>query len=283
MQSISIIASIILTIAIAVITINLVKTLRRKDSLIRVLQVNQIKVKSEISMKTRFVENISHDLRTPLNGILGFAELISISTNIEQVNGYGKIVYASAKELNELVNAILDIAKNETGNMNVVCANTEVRRLCESVAEIHGYCAKKKGLILSIDYEDALPVMIYTDRTKLMQLLNKLLHNAVKFTAHGAVFFHISKNNSNWIFRISDSGIGMNQKVVDQLFDRSKCRKSKMLGTACEQTGVLGMLLCKELAVLLGGSIHISSTPGVGTVAEIWMPFHEKYSYGIKS
>jgi signal transduction histidine kinase len=284
MQSIFIIATIIvLIIGVGVFIINLVKASRHKDSLLRVHQITQIKVKSESLMRTRFVESLSHDLRTPLNGILGFAELISISNNIEQVNGYGKIIYASAKELNELVDAILDNAKIESGNMNVVCVNTEVRRLCESVAEFHGYCAKRKGLILSIDYEENLPIMIYTDRIKLMQLLNKLLHNAVKFTSNGGVFFHVSKNNSYWTFRISDSGIGMNQIVVDQLFDRSQCTNSEILGTDCEQPGVLGMLHCKDLAVLLGGCIHISSTPGVGTVAEILMPFNEKNSYGIKS
>jgi signal transduction histidine kinase len=272
----TVVLALIFVLTTTAFAIYLVRALHLSKKVLRKLQVSQIKANSANLMKSRFVASISHDLRTPLNGILGFSELIAISKNLEQANSFGSIVHASAKHLRELVNTILDIAKIEAGKMEINYEITDLHQLCDSVAEIHRYSAKNKGLILSVDYDNNLPSSIYIDPTKLMQILNNLLHNAVKFTVQGCIFFHVAKKENKWLFRVADSGIGMSQADIEHIFDRFQCSEMEDLRATSEHGSGLGMALCKELTELLGGKLYVFSTLNVGTVAEIWIPINAK-------
>lgn len=258
----------------------MVKEIRAKNRMLRALQESQVKANSASAMKSRFVADISHELRTPLNGILGFSDLISKSTDITKMTYYGGLINSSAKHLHHLVNTMMDLAKIEAGKMEITRTACNLREVCDSVAGIHRYAAEKSEILLSVDYAKNLPVMIYTDRIKLMQILNNLLHNAVKFTAKGCVFLHVAQTRGGWQFRVADTGIGMTPAQLDQLFDRFSPSTGDAQSNGREQGSGLGMALCKDLVELLGGNIHASSTPGVGTIVEVTLPTDQESSHG---
>lgn len=258
----------------------MIKGIRAKNRVLRALQESQLKANSASAMKSRFVADISHELRTPLNGILGFSDLISKSTNISKTMYYGQLINSSAKHLHQLVNTMMDLAKIEAGKMEITRTACNLREVCDSVAGIHRYAAEKNEILLSVDYAEHLPKMIYTDRIKLMQILNNLLHNAVKFTVKGCVFLHVAQSRGAWQFKIADSGIGMTPAQLDQLFDRFSASAGDAQSNGREQGSGLGMALCKDLVELLGGNIHASSTPGVGTMVEVTLPIDQESDRG---
>lgn len=259
----------VLLFFIAASAVYSVRNIRLRGRALFKIHESQLRADSANEMKSRFVADMSHELRTPLNGILGFSDLISRGPDIEKSRNYGRLIHASAKHLHLLVNTMLDLAKIEAGKMDVVRTCCDVREVCDSVAGIHRYTAEAKELILSVEYSAGIPVFIHTDRIKLMQILNNILHNAIKFTEKGCIFFHIGWSENAWIFKISDTGIGMNSKELARLFDRFS-RSSMHAQAVARQVGSgLGMALCKELTDLLNGTIHVSSTAGVGTLVEL--------------
>jgi len=223
-------------------------------------------------MKSRFLASVSHELRTPLNGILGFSELVAMSTDAAQAANYGQLIHRSARHLHELVNTMLDLAKIEAGRMEVSRTLCDPRDICEAVAGMHRLAAEKKGLAFRIDYAPDLPTEIHTDRIKLMQILNNLLHNAVKFTLEGGVSLEVGLQDDVWLFRVVDSGVGMTPEQVAGLFDRFRHSEFHMAAVAREQGSGLGMALCKELVELLGGRIAVRSAPSEGTTVEVFLP-----------
>ena len=277
-KNLAIVLALIFVVTIFAFSFYLIRALRYKNKILCKLGESQIKANSANLMKSRFVATISHELRTPLNGILGFSELISTSTDIDRINRYGDIIHTSAQHLYALVNTLLDLAKIEAGKMEVIRTACELCEVCESVTSIHLYAAEKKGLILSSNYAPDLPKMINTDRIKLMQILNNILHNAVKFTVTGGVFFHVTQTGNQWMFRVTDSGIGMSPFEVEHVFDHFGSSDFSKKTVIKEQGSGLGMALCKELVELLGGSIHVTSTLGTGTVVEFLLPTNDAVS-----
>ena len=258
-----------LLVFIAASAVYSVRNIRLRGRALVKIQESQLRADSANEMKSRFVADMSHELRTPLNGILGFSDLIARSPDIEKSRNYGRLINTSAKHLHLLVNTMLDLAKIEAGKMDVVRTDCDIREVCDSVAGIHRYTAEAKDLILSVEYSAGIPVFIHTDRIKLMQILNNILHNSIKFTEKGCIFFHIDRSENSWIFKISDTGIGMNSKELARLFYRFSRSSIKAQAVARQVGSGLGMALCKELTELLNGTIHVSSTVDVGTLVEI--------------
>ncbi len=249
-----------------------IRNLRLRNRAARQLQETRAKTISANEMKSRFVADISHELRTPLNGILGFSELVSRSSDMQKSIAYGKMINSSARHLHQLVNTMLDLAKIEAGRMEIGVTPCDLREVCESVAGIHRHAAAGKELALSIDYAPGLPRTIHTDRIKLMQILNNVLHNAVKFTARGGVVLHVAQNADGWLFRVTDSGPGMSPGQLEHVFERfGHSGFGADPGTAERGSG-LGMALSRELVELLGGRIYVASSFGEGTTVEIQLP-----------
>ena len=250
----------------------MLRLVRSRNGILQKLEDSKIKASSANAMKSRFVAGISHELRTPLNGILGFSELIGMSNDFDEAKRYGKIVNKSAEHLHQLVNTLLDLAKIEAGQMETTRIYTDVRELCDSVVNIHRYSMEKKGIVLDIQYESDIPKIIYTDHIKMMQILNNVLSNAVKFTDEGAVFFSVSIERGKWSFSVADTGIGMSPAQLKNIFTRFNNIKLAQVESADRPGAGLGMALCKELVELLGGTIEIYSEPMVGTVVKVLLP-----------
>lgn len=251
-----------------------IRNLRLRSRAARQLQETRAKTVSANEMKSRFVADISHELRTPLNGILGFSELVSRSQDMQKSIAYGKMINSSARHLHQLVNTMLDLAKIEAGRMEVGVTPCDLRDVCDSVTGIHRHAAAGKKLALSIDYAPGLPKTIHTDRIKLMQILNNVLHNAVKFTVQGGVVLQVTQNQSAdcWLFRVSDSGPGMSAGQLEHVFERFGHSGFGADAVSAERGSGLGMALSRELVELLGGRIYVASSFGAGTTVEIQLP-----------
>lgn len=255
--------------AIVWYTASILRLITSRNNILVRLEESNVKANSANEMKSKFVSSISHELRTPLNGILGFSELVEMSGSLEEARKYGSIIHSSSEHLHQLVNTLLDLAKIEAGQMAVVRTKSNIRELLESVVSLYRFEAERKGLLLNLSFEQDLPKVIVTDRIKLMQVLNNLVSNAVKFTDSGAIFVSAKYAAPNWEITVADTGVGMSQTQIDGVFDRFNNVKLDSISTSEKQGAGLGMALCKELVELMDGRISLQSEVNVGTSVQI--------------
>ena len=214
-------------------------------------------------MKSVFLASMSHELRTPLNGILGFAELLKLDLQDPEQQSYADTIHSSGRHLLNLLNDLLDLAKIEAGRMELKPVSTDVRSLIGSVAAIHRAHAETKGLQLCEKYSHDLPDSLVCDPTRLSQVLNNLLNNAVKFTSQGIVELTVEFDKSTVRFTVRDTGIGISQEQQQRIFERFHQADNFLTS---EQSGTgLGLALAKELVELMGGEMHFTSTLGEGS------------------
>jgi signal transduction histidine kinase/PAS domain-containing protein len=219
--------------------------------------------------KSQFLANMSHEVRTPLNGVIGFAELLQETGLDETQKEYLEIVRKSAHALLAIVNDILDLSKIEAGKLELDFHESNLRDLVEQSVNILRLQAQKKGLDLQCRIASDVPELIWVDSLRVRQILVNLLSNAVKFTENGHVTLDVTfvegdTSDAQITFAITDTGIGISPEKQRQLFqafsqaDTSTTRKFGGTG--------LGLVISSLLANKMGSSIELSSTPGVGSV-----------------
>jgi len=225
-------------------------------------------------IKSQFLANMSHELRTPLNAIIGYSEMLSEEAEElgEQVfvEDLGKIRNAG-KHLLALINDILDISKVEAGKMEVHLETFDLSVLIQDVITTVKPLIEKNGNILESSLEQG---EITTDVTKIRQILINLLSNASKFTQNGTLSLEVQRelrnNRTGYSFRIKDTGIGMTPEQIGKLFqpfmqaDSSTTRKYGGTG--------LGLAISHSFCELLGGTIHVESELGAGSLFTCWLP-----------
>ncbi|WP_283193792.1 ATP-binding protein [Rhizobium sp. AN80A] len=218
--------------------------------------------------KSQFMATMGHEVRTPLNAILGTAELLELGELSERVRGSVQTIRRSGESLLEILNEILDFAKMENGRIDVCPAPTDIRALVTGAMEMMRDRAAEHGDTLVADVGDNPRFdTIMTDGMRVRQILVNLLSNAIKFTINGAVVLKMSEGLSDGRpvirFAISDTGIGIDEEGQEKLFkpfsqvDSSISRKYGGTG--------LGLTICKEIVDSLGGSIGVSSAKGQGS------------------
>lgn len=224
--------------------------------------------------KSEFLANMSHELRTPLNSSLILARLLAQNPegnlSAEQVK-FAESIYSAGNDLLNLINDILDISKVEAGKLEIRPENTSVARLVEGLRGLFQPLATDKQLDFQVDMQDGAPLMLFTDRQRLEQVLKNLLSNAVKFTEKGSVNLLVAMApNEGIAFTVRDSGIGITADQHESIFEAFR----QADGTTNRRYGGtgLGLSISRDLAALLGGSISVSSTPGQGSMFTLVLP-----------
>jgi PAS domain S-box-containing protein len=227
--------------------------------------------------KDRFLATMSHELRTPLNAIIGFTGLMLMKLpgplTGDQERQLG-MVQSSAKHLLSLINDLLDLAKIDSGNVQIQLGAVPVQPLIEEVAATLRPAAEDKGLRLELKLPPE-PLVVQTDRRALQQILINLANNAIKFTERGSVSIavRLARHQNGWQHELSVSDTGTGISPVDQarLF-----QPFTQVGNAAGRGGTegtgLGLYLCRKLAELLGGRITMRSEPGKGSSFTLTLP-----------
>ncbi len=224
--------------------------------------------------KTEFLANMSHELRTPLNAIIGFSEIIAgrvFGDDPERYRGYAQDIVDSGRHLLSIINDILDIAKIESGRLELSDDRVSIAATLRSCLNIVRERAHAAELDLAAELPDRLPEL-RADERAIKQVLLNLLSNAVKFTKPGGqvTVSAALETDGSLVVRVADTGIGIAQEDLARVFAPFEQVENAMSRTA-EGTG-LGLPLVRSLVELHGGRIEIDSTPGVGTTVTVLLP-----------
>ena len=222
--------------------------------------------------KTRFLSNMSHDIRTPMNAILGYAQLMEDNLkgkNLPETSEYLKKLQQSGNLLLSIINNVLDMARIESGRMEIDENYGRIEDIWQTLFEVFGDEAKKKNIVLqytiNVEHEN-----ILTDTTKVKEIFVNILSNAIKYTSSGgSVKVSVDElpcDEAGYMMvrtRVSDTGIGMSQEYLTNIFEaftrERNVTKSKIAGTG------LGMSIVKKYVDLLGGTINVESELGKGS------------------
>jgi len=228
-------------------------------------------------LKSEFLATMSHEIHTPMNGIIGMSEVLLHTTLTAEQREYAQIVHQEGRALLVIINDILDFSKIEAGKVILEHTPLNIYRMVEHISELLRPRAQHKGVTLSSRLLADVPTTVIGDETRLKQILNNLIGNAIKFTHEGEVNVNVSvtKHEPNtkflWLgFSISDTGIGISaeaQKALFQPFTQADGSITRKFGG----TG-LGLAICKRLVELMGGTISVTSTLGKGTTFSFEVP-----------
>lgn len=254
------------------VSAHLVASVRTQGRLLQNLRASEASARAASQLKSRFLANVSHDLRTPLNGILGFSELVAQAPDAPTLSRYGQMIHRSATQLHSLVNTMLDLAQIEAGRMRLERSWFNVLDVCLAVTDLHRLNAENKGLQWLVQHDADLPTKLYSDKLRLTQVLGNVLHNAVKFTERGSIHCTVSHRAGHWHFWVRDTGPGMSPEQQAEIFERFRGSSASSVDEPVQRGSGLGLALCKELMDLLGGRIALHSTPGQGTQVELVLP-----------
>ena len=220
---------------------------------------------------------MSHEIRTPMNGIIGFADLLSTSEiPIPEQKQFLQIIKNSGEQLLQIVNDILDYSKLEAGQMTVVKEKVSLMEVIHKINIDFSKRAEEKGLDFILECPKSLnEVILVTDEYKLIQILNNLLSNALKFTEKGQVILECVEEEKHLKFFVRDTGIGIPPEKQTIIFERFRQADEK-LSRKYGGTG-LGLSISKGFVKLLGGTIGFESQQEVGTSFWFTVPYcHQK-------
>lgn len=227
-------------------------------------------------VKTEFVANVTHELRTPVNGILGNTrELIDGETEGTKLKLL-HLIERGCNDMHALINNILDFSKLDAGKFVLEPRSFHFRNMLDYVKGNHSNKIIEKGLNFSITVSPEIPECVIGDELRIVQILNNLISNAYKFTSVGGVHVEVVKtaqmgNKVELFFMVIDTGIGIAKADQDKLF-KSFSQVDASISRKYGGTG-LGLNICKQLVELMGGSIHVESDVGRGSIFSfhIWI------------
>ena len=241
-------------------------------------ELRKAKQLTEESSKAKelFLANMSHEIRTPMSGILGIAKLLSKTRLDEQQTQYINLVMASANSLLAIVNDVLDIEKIASGKFELEQIPFKLEEKVSTTVQSFQFKAEEKNIMLTFKSNVADDLVVMGDSSRLGQILNNLISNALKFTSNGEIFISISYARHEYKnvvieFEVRDTGLGIKPDKLADIFkpfmQASSDTSRKFGGTG------LGLSICKELIEMQGGKITVESEMGVGTCFTFYIPY----------
>jgi len=238
-----------------------------RDELWRLKEAASARDRAEAASeaKSRFLTTMSHEVRTPISGILGMADLLREASLDPENASYVEAIRSSGGALIALIDEILDLAKIEAGRFDLVVETVDLRRLTEGVVELLAPRAQSKGLEIACSFSAAAPRFVRADGLRLRQVLTNLAGNAVKFTDHGGVCVTVERGDKGAArFSVIDTGPGVPADRREAIFDSfeqgdgSHARRFEGAG--------LGLAISRELVRLMGGELTLADNPGGGSI-----------------
>ncbi|MFV3336572.1 response regulator [Pseudomonas sp. NY15349] len=224
--------------------------------------------------KTRFLATMSHEIRTPMNAVIGILELALKRADDKPIDRASiEIAHTSAKSLLELIGDILDIARIESGRLNLSPKRANLRELVESVARVFEGLARQKRLSLILEIDSSINCDVLIDALRFKQILSNLISNAIKFTEEGTITVRtagmlIDANLLTVNLSVEDTGVGIStadQECLFRPFAQAQRNEQHTEGTG------LGLVICRSLCEMMGGRVDLTSTPGRGTRVDVQM------------
>jgi signal transduction histidine kinase/ActR/RegA family two-component response regulator len=225
--------------------------------------------------KSRYIIGVSHEIRSPLNAISGYAQLLEHSPAANMPDAI-RVIRRSATHLSDLVNGLLDISRIENGTLRLERARVNLIELLTQIVDMFRLQATSKGLRFRHEWPSNLPEYIYVDEKRLRQILINLLSNAVKYCDEGEASLVIRWRGQTAEFIVSDTGVGIAAADIDRIFEPFE--RVGQGGDAGRPGVGLGLTITKVLTTVLGGDIQVRSEPGVGSTFTVKLLLSETVS-----
>lgn len=218
--------------------------------------------------KSEFLANISHEIRTPINAVLGFNELVIRESEEDRIRGYALDIRNSGNTMLNLINDLLDISKIESGKMELISMPFDMVNLLNDIISMTAVRAQDKGLTLNLDIDEKIPRHLTGDEIKIKQIFTNILTNAVKYTNKGDVTLTmthtmVSDRYTDILVSVKDTGIGMKEETIQQLFEPYE-RMDREKNRYIEGTG-LGLHITRVLLTLMDSTLEVKSEYGKGS------------------
>ncbi|HMM11531.1 MAG TPA: PAS domain S-box protein [Bacteroidales bacterium] len=233
----------------------------------RELDIERERALASDRLKTAFLNNVSHEVRTPLNGIVGFAQFLADdSLSAEDKQEFISALNSSVNRLTDTINDIMDASLLMSGNMNVHHESFRLDELLQEVLRKYQYDARAKGLKISIKPEPG-NVVVITDQTMTRRILEELVGNAVKYTNKGQVNFGAAANEGKIILTVADTGKGISEEALPRIWE--PFMQEDVSTTRTFEGSGLGLTIVKGFVTLLGGQIEVQSKTAMGSTFTI--------------
>ena len=251
-----------------VLTVYDVTELRNMQRLLDVERENAI---SADKLKSAFIANMSHEVRTPLNAIIGFSGLMATATSEEEKKMYTDIISENNERLLRLVNDIFDLSQIDAGVLNFVYSEFDANDLLRELEGLFGMRLNENPLVTLVCEAHLEPIMMHSEKQRIIQVLTNLLHNAMKFTKTGEIRFGCRMEGTDEVyFYVSDTGIGIPKEEQEKIFSRFTKLDREMQGTG------LGLTLSQTIVHNLGGRFGVESEVGKGSTFLFILPLVTK-------
>jgi PAS domain S-box-containing protein len=273
--------------------IDLVERNAELSALMNELSIAKEKAEKSDKLKTAFLANMSHEIRTPMNGIIGVADLlVEPHINIDERNQFVAIMHSSCSRLLNTINDILDAAKIESHQIEIVDIEFSLNSLIDHLRQIYTPQFEKKHLLFVIDISPTVDLnyLYLGDYNKIIQILTNLLNNSLKFTEKGHVILHCKFDNSMCQFEVEDTGVGISDEFKNIVFSNFS-QEDVSMNRGYEGSG-LGLVIAKGLTHTLNGSLEFTSTKNAGSKFILAIPlkrslnselFHQNFKFTSES
>lgn len=255
--------------------LNLNERLRQQNEEImqknRELDIERERALASDKLKTAFLNNVSHEVRTPLNGIVGFAQFLADDgLSVEDKLEFVTALNTSVTRLTDTINDIMDVSLLMSGNMNIHTEEAEPENLLDEIFRKHNFEARSKSLKFRIQHTAEPIGKVFTDFSMLRKIMDELVGNAVKYTRTGSVVFGIERIETDLVLFVNDTGKGIANEALSKVFEPFVQEDSS--STRTHEGSGLGLTIVKGLVELLKGSINVESNPGLGTKIRVSLP-----------